>query len=115
MLFCPTPASSLDSPRESETLSCGKRCYCEVSGFGGNQMDRVLCYLTNCDCSMNSPSDTTRQDSPIRKVRFTSSQYSPSDTTFDDQGSALDCFTAPSSVRSVSLAEDILTKAKIRP
>lgn len=55
---CPTPTSSLGSPRSYVQSSCRRQCFCEQSGFGGSEMDRVLCYLTSCTCELvSSPAD----------------------------------------------------------
>jgi len=64
---CPTPASSLSSPRELMGNSCGQSCFCEASGGPGSEMDRVLCYLTNCHCCLDpveSPSNASIEPDP---------------------------------------------------
>lgn len=51
---CPTPTSAFNLHQLSSQV---RPCFCESSGFGGNEMDKVLCYLTSCNCDMGSHSE----------------------------------------------------------
>lgn len=79
-LCCATPTSSLGSPRELAACSSGRSRFCQAPEGGGTEMDRVLCYLTDCkvhtlefagnDCEVDSTSDKMKMvdcDADIEK------------------------------------------------